>query len=606
MNGTRARVLLVSILVLAAALRFTGLGWGLRHRPDLDERWFVENVGRMLAARDLDHRFYEYPGLFFYFLAPVLAFLHPPDFGAGAYLAARGVVALFAVASVGLTYLLGARLAGRGAGLAAALLVAVSPVEVYTAHMIRPDVALEAFVLLAFLAFLRLGPDWRADLLSGAALGVATAVKFTGVLLAPSYLAQRLGAPGFRLSRLSLAAGASLVAFVLCSPFTVLHFGDAVRGAHTQVAHHYAVREQGPEGYLDMAWTYGLGLMKSFGPLGLALVAAGAVRAARDGRRWLGLLVYPLVVIGVLSTAEIHFDRHLVPMLGVLSVIAGRAVASLAKRSPVAAVCATVAAAALPLAASIDYVRGVSVPGTRDAVLEWVDKNLPAGSHVVSSVSDLGLDRSRYEVVEVPRLDERTRPLALHADAVISGPGDSEPLVRQLATLFAADPPNPHAGPRLVVSAPPPADRPAYEELRPAPQWLSASEAPDRLAALVDGDRTTAWMTTRGQTPGAWIRIDLPEPRTIGGLQLLLRGRGRTFGKNLHVFATEDGKEWSRVNVLQGRPAVSAQLPSPEGPAQVLIFEPRRVRALRIEQVGRRERPWGIAELRLYALPQDK
>ena len=285
MNPTRARVLLGSILILAAALRFTGLGWGLRHRPDLDERWFVESVGRMLAARDLDHRFYEYPGLFIYFLAPVLAFFRPPDFGAGAYLAARVVVALFGVTSVGLTYLLAARLAGRGAGLAAALFVAVSPVEVFTAHMVRPDVALEAFVLLAFLAFLRLGSDWREDLLSGIALGVATAVKFTGVLLAPSYVAQRLGAPGFRVSRLALAAGASLVAFALCSPFTFLHFGVAVRGAHIQVFHHYEVRGRGPEHYLDMAWTYGLGLMKSFGPLGLALVAAGVLLAARDGRR---------------------------------------------------------------------------------------------------------------------------------------------------------------------------------------------------------------------------------------------------------------------------------------------------------------------------------
>jgi Dolichyl-phosphate-mannose-protein mannosyltransferase/F5/8 type C domain len=602
MNGTRARVLLVAILVLAAALRFTGLGWGLRHLPDLDERWFVEAIGRMLAARDLDHRFYEYPGLFFYVLAPVLAFLHPPHFGADAYLAARGVVALFGVAAVALTYVLGARFVGRGAGLAAALLVAVSPVEVFTAHMVRPDVALEVFVLLAFLAFLRLGPDPRGDVLSGVALGAATALKYTGVLLAPSYLVQRLTAPGFRLARLALAAGASLVTFALCSPYTFLHFHEGVRGARSQFSHHYLIRPQGPESYIDMAWTYGLGLMKSFGPIGLALVAAGVLLAVRDGRRWLGLLMYPVVVVGVLSTAEVHFDRHLVPTLGLLSVLAGRAVASIAKRSPLAAVCATLAAAALPLAGSIDYVRGVSVPGTRDAVLEWIDANLPAGSRVVSSVSGLGLDRGRYEVVDVPRLDERTRPLALQADAVISGPGDSELVVRQLATLYAADPPNPHAGPRLVVSAPPPAARPAYESLRPAPHWLSASEAPERLAALVDDDRATAWATSGSQSPGAWIRIDLPEPRTIGGLQLVLRGRGRGFGKNLHLFATEDGREWSRVSVLQGRPAVSAQLPSPEGPAQVLIFEPRRIKALRIEQVGRRLRPWAIAELRLLAL----
>jgi len=113
-------------------------------------------------------------------------------------------------------------------------------------------------------------------------------------------------------------------------------------------------------------------------------------------------------------------------------------------------------------------------------------------------------------------------------------------------------------------------------------------------------------MTSGAQSPGTWIRVDLPAPRTIGGLQLLLRGRGRTFGKNLHLFVTEDGREWSRVDVLQGRPPVTAQLPSPEGPAQVLIFEPRRVTALRIEQVGRRQRPWGIAELRLLALPEGK
>jgi len=86
----------------------------------------------------------------------------------------------------------------------------------------------------------------------------------------------------------------------------------------------------------------------------------------------------------------------------------------------------------------------------------------------------------------------------------------------------------------------------------------------------------------------------------------VLRGRGRGYGKNLRVFATEDGQEWSRVDVLQGRPPVAAQLPSPEGPAQFLIFEPRRVTALRIEQVGRGERPWGVAELRLLALPEAK
>ena len=38
---------LVALLALAAVLRFTGLGWGLRHRPPLDERFFVSNAAHI-------------------------------------------------------------------------------------------------------------------------------------------------------------------------------------------------------------------------------------------------------------------------------------------------------------------------------------------------------------------------------------------------------------------------------------------------------------------------------------------------------------------------------------------------------------------------------
>lgn len=240
--GTRA--LLGAVLVLGATLRFSGLAWGLRHTPDMDERYFVESVAEMLEHDDLDHRFHEYPALFFYLLRPVLA-LEPRPFGASAYLLARGVVAAFGVLSVGLTYLLGARLFGRRTGLAAAAFLAVSPVEVHTAHMVRPDVALESFVLLGLLAFTRIGARVRDDLLAGAAVGAATAVKFSGVLVAVPYLAQRLVTPPFRFFRLVLAGTASIAVFALLSPYSFLHFGDFAKGVHTQVAYHYVVRGGG-------------------------------------------------------------------------------------------------------------------------------------------------------------------------------------------------------------------------------------------------------------------------------------------------------------------------------------------------------------------------
>ena len=248
----------------------------------------------MLASRDLDHRFDEYPGLFFYLTAPVLAFFGPPRFGPDAYLAARAVVAAFGVCSVGLTCLLGTRLRGPFVGLSAALLVAVSPVAVQTAHMVRPDVVLEAFVLLAFLGFARVGRRASGDWTAGALVGAATAVKFTGVLLAPAYVAVRLLRPGRRVAGLVLAGTASIAVFAVCSPYSVAEMGRAFGGASTQVAYHYGERPRGAQSLVGMAWTYGLVLRKAVGPLAIALAIAGAVLGRRDWRRFLPLWVFPL------------------------------------------------------------------------------------------------------------------------------------------------------------------------------------------------------------------------------------------------------------------------------------------------------------------------
>src|SRR5262245_8375626 len=160
----RPLVLLVPIVLLAAALRFTGLDWGLRHPPHNDERSFVENAEHMLRARTLDHRFYEYPALFLYLLVPVQA---AAGDGPGAYLAARGLVASFGVLSVGLVGLIGMRRFGAWAGLSAAALLAVSPLEVITAHEVRPDVALESFALVALASLWALDERRRTDLRAG-------------------------------------------------------------------------------------------------------------------------------------------------------------------------------------------------------------------------------------------------------------------------------------------------------------------------------------------------------------------------------------------------------------------------------------------------------
>jgi hypothetical protein len=581
------------VLALGAVLRFGGLAWGLRHEPHIDERYFVDNVGWMLAHRDLDHRFDEYPGLFFYVLVPVLAWFHPPSFGPDAYLAARAVVAALGVASIGLVYVLGVRLAGPATGLAAALVLAVSPVEVQTAHMVRPDVALEAFVLLALLGITRVGTRSRDDLRAGAWMGAAAAVKFTGGLLVPSYLARRLTAPGPRWRGVAAAGAAALVAFALCSPHTILEPRRGLAGLATQVGYHYDVRPRGEQEFAAMALTYGLVLSKALGGVALALAAAGVWLSRREWRRWLPLWLFPLTLVAVFSTAEVHHDRFVVPALGVIALCAGEAARRIGGRRWAWVLAG--AAALGPLRSSVDYVGGIRQPSTRDLALDRIDASVPPGGTVVTTITDLGVPRDRYRVLPTVGLDEgRARLLAEHADAVVAQPVADDALLRDLRTVAVIEPPNRHAGPPLVLAVPLHPARYEPVDLRSA--VVAASEAPERVFALFDGDAGTSWMTA-GPQGNDWIEVALPHPVRLGRVELRVPGRGRLYGRNIHVLVEGPSGSLARVAVVSGLPPIEPGAAA--GARQLLIFAPVLTSRIRLAQVAAAARPWGVAELRI-------
>jgi 4-amino-4-deoxy-L-arabinose transferase-like glycosyltransferase len=100
----------------------------------------------------------------------------------------RLVVAAFSVGAVVVTYLLARMLLGTPAGLAAAMLVAVSPSAVFYGRAVMPDTLMVFFSLAALLGFLRHGESGsvRALVAGSAALALAILVKLPGVLvLAP-------------------------------------------------------------------------------------------------------------------------------------------------------------------------------------------------------------------------------------------------------------------------------------------------------------------------------------------------------------------------------------------------------------------------------------
>jgi len=184
-------------LVLAALLlRWPIASHDVEHYIGPDEGEVVENVLEMVKTRDFDPRHPGYPGLHFYLQRiPVelrllvegrsVAEIPRAQF----YLGARRITLAGGVATAAVVFACGLLfLSPWGAGLAAAL-TALSPLAYRESAVVNPDLMLGLFVALALLAALRLqeSPSPRRYLLAGIALGLATAVKYTGAFAVVPY-----------------------------------------------------------------------------------------------------------------------------------------------------------------------------------------------------------------------------------------------------------------------------------------------------------------------------------------------------------------------------------------------------------------------------------
>ncbi len=589
------RVGLLLVLLVAGVLRFTALDQGLRHEPHIDERYFVENAARMWREGSLDHGFYEYPGLLFYFLAPVVGTASggdPP--GPEAYLAARAFLAACGVLAVALAAKFTRALAGPVAGLAAAAFIAVSPVHVETAHMLRPDVALEVLVLLVFLATLRVGPRLRDDALVGAAVGAACGLKFSGVLAVLPYVVRCLIVSGPRVRGLLVAGVATLIVFFVASPYAAFNTTSFVEGAGTQLAYHY--RDQGGAmPYVDRLVGYLVVWPKAFGPAGVILALAGVVLARRRWPEWLPFVILPLLTAALFATSGYRFDRHLIPSSSIAASLIGLAVAAIYEKRRLWASVLGVAALAFPLATSADYLRQISRPSSRDRAADWVLEHVTPPARVLTTVPRLQLDSARYELLRVSPSDDPPGLLTREMAAAISRPlDDSMRVFVGLPETTPLEPPGRFGGPRLLLRRLPSVARPASLDLDAAP--LTASSNSETISAIADGRVDTFWHVEAQRGVVEWIEVVFGQPEGVTRVELLLGDRPDDAGRGLSVHVRVEGR-WQAAAAVPARPPTRQQVAA-LGFSEVLIFEAVVADALRVERVAGRRR-WSVAELQI-------
>ena len=419
-------LVLLCVLVLAVAIRLSGIRWGLPHPYHPDEGSILFHA-LAFGTGDLNPHWFRWPSLGMYEMFGVYGvyyvvgklvgtFSAPSDLVRG-YLTdltpfwylGRLASAAAGVATVWVTWLIGRRTYSRFAGVFAAALLAVVYLHVRDSHYATPDVLTTFLASVSLLLAVSACSTGRARslVLSGLLAGLAASAKYPGVIAGVGTVTAFF----FLFSRREVAARtlfwilvAGALGFVAGTPFSVLSFGEFQRDILMQFT---MVSTTGP--VFQQSFLAGLTemfsgtLMRGVGAPVLILALIGCfvptrvwesvehdardriAGAAAGGR--IVLIAYTLAVLVVMAFLTIKRSTYLTPALPSLCVLAASGLnalfvwrsrrASLGLASIVAI--AVVVVTAMP---SLWFARVLGMPDTRTVAQEWVEANIEPGTGI--------------------------------------------------------------------------------------------------------------------------------------------------------------------------------------------------------------------------------
>jgi hypothetical protein len=403
------RPALLLVLTVALGLRVWGIKQGLPYSYNSDEA--THFVPRAIAffSHDLNPHYFLNPPGYTYLLHIVFelwfgsgdttARLYATD-PTAVFVVARAVAAVLGTAAVWLTYLTGTRLFHRSIGLLAAAVMAVAFLPVFYSHLALNDVPTLAPVTLALFGMagvLRYG-RWRDYLLTGAAIGLAAATKYTGgYVLACLVVATVQDASGGSVAqsikRFVCAVALGLLAFAVANPYAVLHFGEFASGVSQQasLAAGSDPVKLGSHGngiaYYMWTLTWGFGWVPALAALG----GAGLLIVRRRVGMALMLIPAPIAFIIFMGGQQRFFGRWLMPIFPILALLAAYGSYELVRfgvrrgllRMGLGFAVAGVVLLAQSVVAVVHNDAVLSRPDTRNLVRAWMVDHVPAGSKIV-------------------------------------------------------------------------------------------------------------------------------------------------------------------------------------------------------------------------------
>jgi 4-amino-4-deoxy-L-arabinose transferase-like glycosyltransferase len=424
-----------ALFLLALLLRVWGSRFGLPeyvYHPD--EHALVERAAAILRTGDYNPHWFNYPSLYIYVQAfgyiPYFLISAARGFGNtipdpapyGFYFTGRLITALLGALTVPAVYGLGARMYRRRTGLAASALLTFGLLHVVHSHYATTDLP-TGFTVVMSLVFCQLTVQKRElkyAMLAALFAGLSASIKYPGAIaIVPAVVAQ-LVVSGKRTwitlgQRLGLCVGSFLGGFFLGTPYALLELNTFLSSLASVVGH-YGASQPGFEGLDAGLWYVQQALSSADAPL-VAVGLAGIVWAGLKRRRSDLLLLSFIVPYYVLiSLWRVRFERNLVALFPLLTVLAARLLAEIVSRllrsrpalrrweSAILAGAVTVIAI-VPAKAVLDFDAVLARKDHRTVAAEWANANIPAGSKIVVEAFAIPLDWDRHQVTHLVRID---------------------------------------------------------------------------------------------------------------------------------------------------------------------------------------------------------
>jgi hypothetical protein len=410
------------IMAITLALHLWGIHRDLPYVTE-DPRWIVNPAIRIAASGDLNPREFAYPGsTLIYPLAAVYrawyavghagSWWHPDpglrrSFAAHAaefYLLGRLLTVVYALFSVPLVYALGRQTVGERAALIGALLAALYPTELF-AKQVRTDSASLFFALLGLWACLRLyrRPTTGNQIVAGGAIGLAIGTKYyLGALVAvlgtvDALVVRRRMREGAKTSGAwlggSVGVAAIAVAFLCCTPYFLLEFSAVLASFRLHFGStHIGADGLSPSGNLLWYVTSALPSSISWEQTVFAIIGMTVALWRRSVEPMLLLVFVAAFVVGI-SASSLHWARWLIPILPVFALLAAEGLTITASAigarlglawglQQATIVLAVLALCVAPLRQIAQTNRVYTNPSTNVLARQWIEQNLPPGSHL--------------------------------------------------------------------------------------------------------------------------------------------------------------------------------------------------------------------------------